>query len=405
MVIYIKIILLLIAVYLVRPTALGQSMTMYGMGIGLFVLFLQFGQSIRYKKIGFTKKNFIVVLTTSLLWTYLLAQASMLSDNHMDFVIKAFLSNVILVVACSMVLSNERSNYLFFRGFILSLVITSVMYCITYLLSCFINIEKLYMFSLHIIGGNYEGSGRVYFPGTVLYSYFTVGSLQLPRLQGLFREAGILQAFIIWAFFNLKTYNLNNKWVKLFLILGLVGTFSTAGIGVFLGTVCFYLILNKKPIRGIMFLAFMCIALFYTPYIGLADKSETHGASISDRQIATTVGIEKLYENPIGEGIYSVNPSDLTNSGINLLAGSYKYGIFGVLLILVAYFAPMYKYRAKKNYLISIFPIFVTMLLSQPIVDAPLVYILFLAMYANKEKQKQETVKAKRRWKKIKIVA
>ncbi|WP_427126726.1 O-antigen ligase family protein [Priestia megaterium] len=390
---YVKILILLIAVFLVKPSALGQSLTSIGIGLSVLSLSLHFMEFSK-RKIRLTKKNFIVSLSVLSLWTYLLAHASILGSNHLDFVIKAYLAHVVLVICGAIVLSDRKSNFLFFRYFILSLVGSSLSYWITYTLSLILGLDKLYLFTLPIEG--YDGSGSIYLPFTILYGLFSVGDIQLPRLLGLFRESGILQAFLVWAYFNLKNYNLEYKWIKMLIILGIIGTFSTSGIAVFLGTIVIYLIANKKPLRGTLISLAMLLALFFTPYIGLKNKAETHGDSINDRMYATISGLEKLKEHPIGEGLYQLNYNDLPNSGINLLAISYKIGILGFILVLIMYFLPLYKYEYKKNYIVSIFPLFITMLTSQPLLDAPLVLMIFLAVYDSKNRVR-EKVKAKRK--------
>ncbi|MGG0510613.1 hypothetical protein ABE078_24435 [Priestia megaterium] len=380
---YIKVLILLVAVFLVKPAAMGQSLTSVGLFLSLFSLSIHLIQFSK-KKIKFTRKNFIVACSTLLVWTYLLGHASILGSNHLDFVIKAYLAHLIIIVSGAIILSDRKSNFLFFKFFILSLVISSISYSITYILSLKMGLETLYLFTLPIEG--YKGSGNIYLPFTILYGVLNVGDIQLPRLLGLFRESGILQAFLIWAYFNLKSYNLNNKkWIKVFLVLGIIGTFSTTGIAVFLSTCVIYLLLNKKFLSSILISITMLLALFFTPYIGLAYKSETHGDSINDRMYATFNGLEKLKEHPLGEGLYQMNYSDLSNSGINLLAISYKIGAIGFFLVLMMYLVPLYKYTHKKNYLICIFPLFITMLISQPLLDAPLVLIMFLANYESKE--------------------
>ena len=56
-----------------------------------------------------------------------------------------------------------------------------------------------------------------------------VGSLSFPRLQSVFRESGIAQAFFVWAF-AMAYFGSKNKWLLLGLIFGLLLTFSTTGL-------------------------------------------------------------------------------------------------------------------------------------------------------------------------------
>ena len=86
-------------------------------------------------------------------------------------------------------------------------------------------------------------------------------------------------------------------------------------------------------------------------------------------------------DNPFGTGLYDVGINDVELSGINLLAASSKIGIIGLVLVLMVYILPMLGYHAKKNYLIGITPILITLLYAQPIFDSPLIYALLMANY------------------------
>ena len=272
-------------------------------------------------------------------------------------------------------------NYLFFRWFIKILLFFSISYSITLILGMFIGIsfDKLLMFNIPVEG--YESSGNIYFPFTQLYGFMTVANIKLPRALGFFRESGIFQAFLIWAFFNLKQYNLESNKNKIILIFGIIGTFSTAGIAVLFGVYAIKLFINKKQMVSICLIGMSVIGLIYTPYIGLKAKSVTHSTSISDRSLATMNGLKRLKGNPFGTGIYNIEVNAIENSGINLLAISYKIGLIGLVLVLLVYFLPMYGYLYKRNYFVGVLPFFMTLLISQPILDAPFIYIMLLANY------------------------
>lgn len=374
---YIKIGLMLLTCYLIRPSAFGQQYTAIGIMIALVTLLLHLYQQKRGgKPVIILPQNKAVIIMTCLLFTFLAFHVLLVSSNHnLDYVLKALVAHIAIVTAFGVILSDERSNVIFFRGFIKTLLIFVFSYYITIVLSIFIPIENLKIFKLNIEG--YEGTGNTYFPFTILYSFMNVGELQLPRLLGLFREAGILQMFMIWALFNLKRINMNTWKIKLTLILGIIASFSTAGIAVLVISLVISFVLNKKLVRAFIFIVVAYIAVFYTPIIGVNAKMDTHGASISDRYIATENSLNLLKDNPFGVGLY--NTTGYENSGINLVAASSMIGIQGFILTIATYLIPLIFVENKKNYFLSVSPILVTSIASQPILDAPLVYVIMMA--------------------------
>lgn len=380
--IYIKNILLLISVFLLRPSALGQKYTSLSIILILILGFIDFLEHLRNRNnYHIDKKDFIVLITILSLWFYLLIHSFLIGSNNIEYVLKASITHIIVICCFTIILSNSKVKYLFFRWFIKLLLFFSISYIITFILGMFIGIsfDKLILFNIPVEG--YENSGNIYFPFTQLYGFMTVGNIKLPRALGFFREAGIFQAYLIWAFFNLEQYNLQSNRNKIILLFGIAGTFSTAGIAVLFGVYAVKLFINKRKLLSICLIGVSIIGLIYTPYIGLKSKSVTHRTSISDRSSATISGLQRLKENPFGVGIYNVEVNDVENSGINLFAISYKIGIVGVLLVILVYFLPMHGYLYKEKYFVGILPFFMTLLISQPILDAPFIYIMLLANY------------------------
>ncbi|MEH7249171.1 hypothetical protein V7114_20640 [Neobacillus niacini] len=380
---YIKIFILLIASFLLRPSAFGQQYTTYAVILVLFAFGIHVLEILKNRDSYFaTKKNFVVITVSLLLWTYLLAHALIVGSNHMDFVIKASIAHIVVIGCTAIMFSHEKTNYLFFRHLIKLLIFFSFSYCVTFVIGMFgLGFDSLRILTIPVQG--YQNSGNIYFPFTQLYGFMTVGNLQLPRALGFFRESGIFQAFLIWAFFNLKQYGLEDKRNKLILFLGILGTFSTAGIAVFFGVYAIKLFLSKRKILSVILISIGILGLFYAPYVGLKSKSVTHSTSISDRSYATNQGLERLMENPLGTGLYNTEMFDIANQGINLLAMSYTIGFIGIFLVLLAYFLPLYAYPFKQSYLVGVLPFFITLLISQPILDAPFIYIMLMANYGS----------------------
>lgn len=382
---YTKILLLFVTVLLIRPTAFGQQYTTYGIILALLALGMHLIESLKANNnFKIPRKNFIVITTAILMWTFLLAQASLVGSNHLVFAMKACVAHLIILISCGIILSHNKSNYLFFRGLLKIFIFFSFSYLVTFVITMFlgVNYSKLFLFSIPVEGYT-SGVGNIYFPFTQLYGFMTVGNLELPRDLGLFRESGIFQAFLIWAFFNLEQYNLDKKIFKFILFIGVIGTFSTAGIAVFFAVYAIKLFVNKRKILSTILITISILGLFYAPYVGLKSKSITHSTSITDRTYAITTGLHGLLQNPLGTGLYNAGQDDVANSGINLLAMSNQLGFIGLALVLMVYFLPLFGYKNKRNYLIGVIPFFITLLISEPILDAPFIYIMMFANYGN----------------------
>ncbi|MGN7167362.1 hypothetical protein ACTHSJ_16015 [Paenibacillus cellulositrophicus] len=392
---YLKIGLMLLTCFLIRPSAFGQQFTAIGIAVSLFTLLLHLHQQKgKGLPVKISSQNLSVIIMTSLLFTLLSLHVVLVnSNNNLDFVLKALIAHIAIIISFGIILSNEESNITFFRWFIKILLLFVFSYYVTLLLSIFIPLNSLQLFKLNIKG--YEGTGNTYFPFTILYSFMSVGEngFKLPRLLGLFRESGILQMFMIWSLFNLKRVNMNKPWVKVTLFLGILASFSTAGVAVLFINLVISFILNKKLIRAAVFVIFAYLAIFYTPFIGVNAKMDTHGASISDRYIAVENSLNSLKENPLGIGLY--NATGFNNSGINLVAASSMIGIQGFLLAILTYLIPMIFVQNKRSYFLSVSPLLITSLTSQPILDAPLVYVMMMALHPIYAKQEMQNNKKK----------
>lgn len=386
MLLNLKILVMLITVFCLRPSAFGQQFTTYGLifaFVALFINYIEMNISVKATKktIIIPKLHIYLIISLTLLWSYLMIHGVFVDSNGQEFTVKALYSNLIIGFIFVVLLSDLKSNYLFFKTLIIIIILMCLSFCITFILSKFVGgIDNLKIISLNIEG--YNNSGSIFFPFTQIYGVLNFGDVQLFRAQGFFRESGIFQAFIIWALFNLKYFKLNNWYNKLLLIIGLVSTFSTIGIAICFIIWSLRLFMYKNKILAIAILSLGLYSALYAPYIGVISKAETHGASIDDRSNATTRGLENLSENIVGTGLYNQDEFYIENGNINLLAMSYTLGLLGLLLVLLMYFLPLIVFKSnedKKKYLLSILPFFLTLLFSQPILDAPFIFIMLLA--------------------------
>lgn len=382
----IVVLFMLVSYFFVRPSALGQDYSTIGIIsaiLAFIIYFVFFSKRIKINLIS--NKNIYVLLINNIFWIYLLGHSWINKSEGILFTLKAFISNLVIIIIFFVLLNDKVINKKFFKALFNIIKFSIISWIITVVISIIIPLESLYIFKLPL--QTYDSSGSIYFPFTILYGFMTVGSIKLPRLLSLFRESGIAQMIFIWYIFNLESYNLNTKFNKIILILGTVATFSTSGIFIlFFIFALKYLIKNNNFKNYIMALAislFSIYILFNAPYIGIKNKMITHGESISIRMNMVIRGIDKFIDNPLGIGMYG----DLAtaNSNINLIASMYVIGIIGVIIYITIYIFPI-RYMSKNekiNYITSIMSIFITGLLSQPLLDAPGLYIHFFANYEN----------------------
>ncbi|AFH65304.1 hypothetical protein ACVNS2_31810 [Paenibacillus caseinilyticus] len=384
MLLRVKVLLLLIATFMMRPTAFGQNLSSLAMVLSLGAVYFHMVEQSIIKNVRFTRHIQFVLVVSIIMWVYFFAHAGVQGGMNFEFVIKAAVAHIVILFSFALVLSDERANQKYFRGFIFIMMGFVISYYISVLLTAFVPWESLYLFKINV--ETYDSTGNTYFPFTILYSFIEMPGLNLPRLLGLFREAGIFQAFLIWAIFSLESYNLNRKWIQTVLFFGVAGTLSTSGLAIYFVALAMRYFFDRRIVKGTVIFLFMFYAAFFAPFIGLNDKSEKLGASVTDRSDATWEGIQLFLENPFGVGMYNMGYNNADQLGINLLSSSYMIGIVGVLLVLTVYFATVLWVEDKAQYLVAVTPLFLTLLISQPVLDAPLFYIMLMAAYKKKPK-------------------
>lgn len=378
------VILMVLSFCTLRPSALGQEYTVIALVLQYIAIIL-FLITRRKLGISFSKKKYKLKITLTIVffWAYCLFQTFVLGTDGVEYTLKAAVASISTIIIFYILLSNEEINFKFFRTIAYILKFTIVCWIITLALSFFIDYDNLYMFQIKV--GGYENGGKIYFPFTILYGFMTVGVVKLPRLLSLFREAGISQIVFIWFYFNLKTYKLDSNVSRIIFFVGIIATFSTAGMFLFFFSLAIKYLLEKGSVKKyFVFATSLSLAIYltiYAPGIGLASKSITHSTSITDRSNMMLRGIEKFIQNPIGQGMYS--DLGISNVNINFIATMYTIGIIGVILFISIFLIPAIKRNNinNKRYIYCILPLFISIMISQPLIDAPMLYILLLADY------------------------
>ncbi|KMP97143.1 hypothetical protein TU65_07695 [Bacillus wiedmannii] len=365
---------LLLSTMLMRPALLGESYTLLGVALSgmTFILYL----FINMKLIKIEGKLLKIFLINSLYWFYLLIQSMFIQDSNYIGILKDTIITLPVIFFFAVIFSNKKYRFNFGKNFILILYYLSISYLITLGLTFFIDIESLFLFQINI--GKYFTGGNIYFPLTPIYGFMNVENFSIIKFQSLFRESGISQAFIIWAIFNLKKFKLDKKIVYVALHLGLIGTTSTAGLVTYFITLLVYIMLSKKISVGriinilIIFLVGVLL-VFKMPFFGFSNKIQTHSDSINERTQITAGALNDIILNPFGEGIKT---TDLPNSGINMLSLSEKIGLVGFIILLLTFTYPYFISQNKRGYTVSLLPILITALFSQPIAGYSIIAII-----------------------------
>jgi hypothetical protein len=374
---------------------LGQSYTdlglcLAGAALGLHAIEALYKNHLRVSKVGIA-----VAVCGAVLWAYLLTHALLVQSEGADFVIKAAISNLTVIFVFALLLSDPMVNRLFFRTFVALLAAFGASAMVTMALFVFVPLSSLYIGHIDVEGYAqqramgavfFQGVGDIYFPFSMGYGIYPVGDAELPRFAGFFREAGILQAFMLWS----VVYVLNERLPRLLLIpllFGIFTTFSSIGVALLPGTLLAWAIYRMrigvaaKSLLAVVAIGAMLLASFYAPMVGLSSKNEVRETSLTDRSEASGAGFSSALEDPLGGGLYS--EIDVENSGINLVALTGQIGFVGFLLAVLVYAAPLaIRNQNRAAYAVAVFPVLMTSLLSQPLLDAPLIYVLLLARFA-----------------------
>jgi len=228
-------------------------------------------------------------------------------------------------------------------------------------------------------GATDAGAG-LYLPGALAYGV-DPGAL-FPRMLGLGREPGMGALVLGWAFFAMPESFPRAVLCKAVLLLALLGTQSTAGIGI--AGVCLVLqaVLGRRtfsPLAAgaatVAGVATVYLAV-YDPTFGLLSKSQS-GMSFSTRNQATLDGLTALTTHPF------TATSTAPLSSVNLVAAIAVNGapwfVLGTLLLL----APVLRAGRRDPLRYGSLLVLMVMLTAQPLAgNAGVLLLAIIAYYA-----------------------
>jgi hypothetical protein len=195
-------------------------------------------------------------------------------------------------------------------------------------------------------------------------------------------------AMLAWAYFMLPRVGWNSWRWKALLLLGLAGTQSTAGFGIFLAVwVITQFLVSRGPLmfngvlrRGIG-LGLLALAIYlavYVPVFGVAAKTTINPVSVSTRTTATLDGLRAITADPLGQSSVRrwLSRDVTTNAGINVLASVAVIGVPGALLGLLAVTCPLRRSQQRTRAAGPTLVVVLTVLASQPLLHSTGLFLL-----------------------------
>lgn len=375
------VILLLASMSLIQPFALGAGHTTLGSALacaaGLAALI---GDSTgRHERATASSRSVFVWVAASGVWSVMIAS----QHNGLDLgASMRSLESLCAVVGAAVVILRDAHRRLWFsRALVLIMAAFCASYCVTFLLWLKDG------FGSHVVGGiSVRGYSvePVYLPLTPTSGAALVHGRLIPRLLGPMREPGLFQAVLIWSLFMLARLRLPRRRLGALILVGILGTQSTAGLGILLVVYILTRVVladssgRVNPLRHFAGLAGLVIALYvvvFAPTIGIQAKQSINAASVDDRWTNTRAGLVTLVQAPLGRDYTDFPP----NVGINMLAATTLVGAPGLAIGLLAFVRPMSRSGRRSDALSTGLPLFVTALFAEPVMDAPGVFVLLIA--------------------------
>jgi hypothetical protein len=377
--------LLLFFLCLTRPSLFGQDFNYIG-GFGIVLTTFVFLLTRSGVPVIVARSSPELNIAVALLafWSYAFGLTIFFGNSNLPFLFKASAAGFSVPV-CFLLLS-ANSN-LVDRTFSVFARINSALgysIAITYCLLPIVGYSSLRLFTYAI--GGYEGSdadsgnGDILFPFSVVYGNLIEYGIY--RFCGIYREAGIAQAFFVWSFIYLLYSRAKVIWV----LGSLLGAFlcGSTAVVVSLGAAALVHFGSRSVHRPryllilAVLLSVLALLLVFAPGLGLEDKAVTHGTSLTDRRVAMAMALPSgdNWRWLFGHGMFYESPNEVENVGINAISAIFHIGVIGFVLYVATFFAGLFGTRSYGDacrYLTLISPFLVTSLFFQPVIDAPLI--------------------------------
>jgi len=297
------------------------------------------------------------------------------------YMMTAFITISLSCVGACLAFSNRAVHDAFFSVFRFYLAINGLSFIVTVLLTIVLSLPSIYLTTISIGRYAIPDYGDVYLPFTISYGYREYFGITVPRMGAGFRESGIAQAFYACSIISIPHLRSLKQYLVLALLLvGGLATQSTTGMALVGIAFCIRITrlegIGKLSRIGLIIV--MAILGFFAIDVAINDETLGFAAkenteSYFDRRDQTDAGLKEFFKNPMGLGVYSPD----SPGGINLLSSLNTIGIFGLILVVINIICAWISSFDRTTKAFYILPIFLTALTSQPLLDAPLVFVLY----------------------------
>ncbi|WP_344420756.1 hypothetical protein [Pseudonocardia ailaonensis] len=373
----------------VRPNILGESLSLLGFaGFAVAAVLAVAGtEGGLRRRLGPDRGAIPIAIvlgcvTAGYVWL-LIQAAGVVPGRTFQYPLQGLVLTCAALGALAIVCQDPRRRRMVGRAVVLLLVLLSASWAVTFLVWLVAGPGSAAIGAIPIRGY----PEPLYFPFTPSQSSYAVLGTVYPRFTGLGREPGWMAMYCAMAYFMTDMVGLRSRWFKIALLLGLVGTLSTAGFGVFLVVWAYHRFLRARggislrnylrQLGGLAVVGLAAWAALEAPVFGVATKSTQNATSLGERQLATEAGIRALTETPLGA------PPTEAQSGINLISDISVDGLPFVLLITAALLVPvvvMWRHRGAYGDA-PIYVVFLTLLLSQPPLDSTWAFGMVLLVW------------------------
>lgn len=369
-------VLMFAATMLVRPSLFGEEFTYVGsvvvFAVGCMVLLL--GKcEVRLLRLTVLSQGSAITL-----WTWL-ALHSYLAGVSAVFPVTAFGTVTLCCAGALLGFSNSECHDAFFASLRGYLALMGASYLVTAVLAQVVGLDTLYVGTVSV--KHYAEATRMHLPFTFAYSYREVAGILLPRSGAGFREAGIAQAFYAFSILTMPRIDrLRDRVVFVLFIIGGFGALSTIGMGI-VGVSALARLANvghASKIRVNWTTIVGALLAYWAIDFGMNDKGvglsrKLDSMSYFDRERQTMDGLAYFWAHPFGAGMYST----ASPAGINLLSLLGNIGILGLVAVIGNIVASWLGSENRLQKFVAMLPLFVTGLFSQPLLDAPLVFLCY----------------------------
>lgn len=359
-----------------RPGIIGELNGIVLFSLLLFLMALYITTH-NHLKINIMNNTYILYILMIIFVMYALIQAILIAKN----IRPAFNSSLTLLISIHIFLLLIQDFHfinIFNKTLVVIIILLSISSLVTYIMY-YLKLEiKLTDIQTHQ-RGFVENYASLYFPFTIMGAneYYFSSLYFMERSFGIFREPGIYQVYIQYAYFlvDLKkvSFKRYHNIIKIMIILSLITTFSFSGIIIFIFLITIKACSERANSKILNILIISLFTLAVSGYLLTLFNTRIASESFfyrfdSLKNIVSTLSINPLF----GLGyLQKIN----TVSTVNFLGSIVTIGIIGSTIYLLIWIISIALAKEKKYLLL---PFFITLFFAQPIYSDPIIFLILL---------------------------